>query len=113
MGAVHYVYLAVAGGRVAYVGVGKLGNYYDRIDRHLRGHSLIAKRGLNADVFAMLALVRSAVYGHGDVKLSDVRDALVEELTDVFIYTLTIAGLLGIDLEKAYFEKLEKNRRRF
>jgi NTP pyrophosphatase (non-canonical NTP hydrolase) len=58
-------------------------------------------------------VVRSAVYGHGDVKLSDVRDALVEELTDVFIYTLTIAGLLGIDLEKAYFEKLEKNRRRF
>lgn len=36
---------------------------------------------------------------------------LAEEVTDVFIL-LTIAGLLGVDLEKAYFQKLEKNRKR-
>ncbi|MEM4423417.1 MazG nucleotide pyrophosphohydrolase domain-containing protein [Pyrobaculum sp.] len=57
--------------------------------------------------------VRSTVYGHGDVKLEDVREALEEEITDVFIYTLTIAGLLGLDLEKSYLAKLEKNKKRF
>jgi len=58
-------------------------------------------------------VVRGVVYGRGDVRLEDVREQLVEEVTDVFIYLLTIAGLLGIDLEKAYFQKLEKNKRRF
>lgn len=58
-------------------------------------------------------VVRSVVYGHGDVRLDDVREALEEEITDVFIYTLTIAGLLGMDLEKAFLSKLEKNKRRF
>lgn len=58
-------------------------------------------------------VVRGVVYGRGDVRLEDVREQLVEEVTDVFIYLLTIAGLLGIDLEKAFFQKLEKNKRRF
>ncbi len=58
-------------------------------------------------------VVRSAVYGHGTLRLEDVRRDVEEEITDVFIYVLTIAGLLGMDLEKAYFEKLEKNERRF
>jgi hypothetical protein len=55
VGAVHYVYLAVAGGRVAYVGVGKRDGYYDRVYMHMRGHSSAAKRGLRADVFIILA----------------------------------------------------------
>jgi hypothetical protein len=50
---VHYVYLAVARGRVAYVGVGKRGGRYDRVDRHVRGYSSAARRGLRADVFIM------------------------------------------------------------
>ncbi|MCU7787522.1 hypothetical protein ODS41_06280 [Pyrobaculum sp. 3827-6] len=58
MGAVHYVYLAVAGGRVAYVGVGKRDGYYDHIYMHLRGHSSAARRGLRADVFIILAYTR-------------------------------------------------------
>ncbi|AET33691.1 hypothetical protein [Pyrobaculum ferrireducens] len=58
MGAVYYVYLAVAGGRVAYVGVGKRGGYYDRVYMHLRGHSSAARRGLRADVFIILAYTR-------------------------------------------------------
>ncbi|MEL9990108.1 MAG: MazG nucleotide pyrophosphohydrolase domain-containing protein [Thermoproteus sp.] len=58
-------------------------------------------------------VVRSVVYGHGDLRLEDVREKLEEEITDVFIYILTIAGLLGMDLEEAYFKKLEINRRRF
>jgi hypothetical protein len=52
---IHYVYLALAGGRVAYVGVGKRDGYYDRVYMHLRGHSSAAKRGLRADVFIILA----------------------------------------------------------
>jgi NTP pyrophosphatase (non-canonical NTP hydrolase) len=58
-------------------------------------------------------VVRGVVYGRGDVRLEDVREQLAEEVTDVFIYLLTIAGLLGVDLEKAYLQKLEKNKRRF
>jgi hypothetical protein len=58
VGVVHYVYLAVAGGRVAYVGVGKRDGPYDRVDRHLRGHSSAARRGLRADVFIILAYTR-------------------------------------------------------
>ncbi len=58
-------------------------------------------------------VVRSVVYGRGDLRLDDVRQELAEEITDVFTYLLTIAGLLGLDLEKTYLQKLEKNRKRF
>jgi NTP pyrophosphatase (non-canonical NTP hydrolase) len=58
-------------------------------------------------------VVRSVVYGRGDLRLDDVRQELAEEIADVFTYLLTIAGLLGLDLEKTYLQKLEKNRKRF
>jgi NTP pyrophosphatase (non-canonical NTP hydrolase) len=58
-------------------------------------------------------VVRSVVYGRGDLRLDDVRQELAEEIADVFTYLLTIAGLLGLDLEKIYLQKLEKNRKRF
>ena len=58
-------------------------------------------------------VVRSVVYGRGDLRLDDVRQELAEEITDIFTYLLTIAGLLGLDLEKTYLQKLEKNRKRF
>ena len=35
------------------------------------------------------------------------------EAADVFLYLLMLCDTLGIDLEKAAFEKIEKNRRRF
>ncbi len=59
VGAIHYVYLAVARWRVAYVGVGKRDGRYDRVDMHIRGHFSAAKRGLRADVFIILAYTRS------------------------------------------------------
>ncbi len=41
-------------------------------------------------------------------------EKLREELTDIFIYILKAAGqLLGMDLEKWYFEKMNYNARRF
>jgi NTP pyrophosphatase (non-canonical NTP hydrolase) len=58
-------------------------------------------------------VVRSVVYGRGDLRLDHVRQELAEEIADVFTYLLTIAGLLGLDLEKTYLQKLEKNRKRF
>ncbi|MCU7788148.1 hypothetical protein ODS41_09525 [Pyrobaculum sp. 3827-6] len=59
MGAVHYVYLAIARGRVAYVGMGKRRGRYDRIDRHLRGYSSADKRGLKAELFIVAAYTRN------------------------------------------------------
>lgn len=40
-------------------------------------------------------------------------DRLREELVDIFIYVLIGANLLGMDLGKAYLERLEYNKRRF
>ncbi|MEM1598222.1 MAG: MazG nucleotide pyrophosphohydrolase domain-containing protein [Pyrobaculum sp.] len=58
-------------------------------------------------------VVRGVVYGHGGATLEALRESIVEELTDVFIYTLTMAGFLGVDLEEAFLKKLEVNRSRF
>jgi NTP pyrophosphatase (non-canonical NTP hydrolase) len=41
------------------------------------------------------------------------KQSLIEEMTDCFIYIIIIANLLGIDLEKEYMKKLEKNKKRF
>lgn len=40
-------------------------------------------------------------------------DRLREEVTDIFIYVLIAANLLGMDLGDAYLKRLEYNRRRF
>jgi NTP pyrophosphatase (non-canonical NTP hydrolase) len=51
----------------------------------------------------------------GRAKLGDAatRLRLTEELTDVFTYTLKLAALLGIDLEKAYQYVRSENDKRF
>lgn len=41
------------------------------------------------------------------------KQALIEEMTDCFIYIIIIANLLEVDLEKEYMKKLEKNKQRF
>lgn len=41
------------------------------------------------------------------------REDLCEELTDVFIYLMNIAELLGMDMEWWYAHKREKNAQRF
>ena len=72
-----------------------------------------ALAGEVGEVANLVKKVRSVVYGRGDLRLDDVRQELAEEIADVFTYLLTIAGLLGLDLEKTYLQKLEKNRKRF
>lgn len=49
----------------------------------------------------------------GDFPLSDVKEGLNEEFTDVFIYLLKIAGQFGIDLEAEYQKKMQKNEIKF
>jgi len=39
--------------------------------------------------------------------------AMREELTDVFIYFLKLADLLGMEIDKEYFKKMSKNEGRF
>jgi NTP pyrophosphatase (non-canonical NTP hydrolase) len=51
----------------------------------------------------------------GDFKIEDaaIRRMMAMELTDVFIYVLNIASVLGIDLEETYKMKRTENERRF
>jgi NTP pyrophosphatase (non-canonical NTP hydrolase) len=56
-------------------------------------------------------VVKKVVRGDFDYDTS--RPILEEELADVFIYLMKIAGQSGIDLESAFLRKLEKNEGRF
>ena len=49
----------------------------------------------------------------GDFPLINVKEELNEELADVFIYLLKIAGQFGVDLEAEYQKKMNKNERKF
>jgi NTP pyrophosphatase (non-canonical NTP hydrolase) len=51
----------------------------------------------------------------GSLRMGDakVRLALSMELTDVFVYLLNLAGLVGVDLEKSYNYVRGENEKRF
>lgn len=49
----------------------------------------------------------------GDLSYEQAEPQLHEELTDLFIYLMKVAGQSGVDLEARYLEKLQKNERRF
>lgn len=49
----------------------------------------------------------------GDISYEQAEPQLHEELTDVFIYLMKVAGQSGVDLEARYLEKLKKNETRF
>ena len=49
----------------------------------------------------------------GDTSLSKAKHELDEELVDVFIYLLKIAGQFNVDLEKGYEQKMERNAEKF
>jgi NTP pyrophosphatase (non-canonical NTP hydrolase) len=49
----------------------------------------------------------------GDVSYEEQRDAVIGEVTDVFIYVLKLAYQMGFDLENAYISKMELNRVKF
>ena len=66
---------------------------------------------LTGEVGEVANIVKKIV--RGDFKLDEKRQDIQEELTDVFIYLLKLSYQLDIDLEKAYVEKMKKNRERF
>jgi NTP pyrophosphatase (non-canonical NTP hydrolase) len=45
--------------------------------------------------------------------LPEIKDRIAEELADIFIYGLSMANALSIDLARAIRSKLEKNEERF
>ncbi len=49
----------------------------------------------------------------GKMPDGDKLEGLREELTDVFIYTIIASRILKLDLEKAYFKKIEELEERF
>jgi len=48
-------------------------------------------------------------FGVKDEAVAKLRAELREEIVDVFIYTLKMADILGVELKEAYFEKAKKN----
>jgi len=49
----------------------------------------------------------------GDHTYASKRAELTDELADIFAYILKLANQLNIDLEQAYLNKMEQNRKRF
>jgi len=49
----------------------------------------------------------------GDLSYAEAESSLHEELTDLFIYIIKIAGQSGVDLESSYLKKLNYNEVRF
>ena len=66
---------------------------------------------LTGEVGEVANIVKKIV--RGDFKLVEKKQDIQEELADVFIYLLKLSYQLEIDLEKAYMEKMKKNRERF
>ena len=51
----------------------------------------------------------------GDYKTDDVKikDAVKDELVDIFFYLMRMCHKTNIDLEKSFYEKMEKNRKKY
>lgn len=72
-------------------------------------HSL----ALAGEVGEFCNIVKKIDRGSLEFKDAAVRYDLQMELTDILIYVLNLAGLLGVDLEKAYEHKRGINDKRF
>ena len=71
-------------------------------------HLLVCLLGELGEFSNILKKVR-----RGDLALDSAKNELDEELVDVFIYLLKIAGQFGVDLEGGYEKKMEKNALKF
>lgn len=67
--------------------------------------SLFGEAGETANIVKKIA--------RGDFKISDKKETLSEEITDIFIYLIKLVYQLDIDLEAEYFKKMNKNEQRF
>jgi NTP pyrophosphatase (non-canonical NTP hydrolase) len=71
-------------------------------------HLLVCLLGELGEFSNILKKVR-----RGDITLDSAKRELDEELVDVFIYLLKIAGQFAVDLEAGYENKMEKNALKF
>jgi len=97
----------------------------DRLDReffpHLSSTNPITQKNLQVLLYLAVALCGEAgelaneikkVY-RGDAPLAEKKEAIARELADVLIYTLKMCTQTSTDLERAFLDKLDYNRRRF
>jgi NTP pyrophosphatase (non-canonical NTP hydrolase) len=68
---------------------------------------------LAGEVGELANIVKKIDRGSLNGRAPVVRHMMAMELTDVFIYVLNLAGIMGIDLEEAYKIKRAENEQRF
>jgi NTP pyrophosphatase (non-canonical NTP hydrolase) len=82
----------------------------DSVAYHSLPHHSLALAG---EVGEFCNIVKKIDRGSLDIKDAKVRYDLQMEITDVFVYLLNIAGLIGVDLEKSYKHVRALNEERF
>jgi dCTP diphosphatase len=51
--------------------------------------------------------------GLDEIKDSEIRKKIEEEIADIFIYLLKISGKLDLDVAKIIYEKIDKNEKKY
>jgi NTP pyrophosphatase (non-canonical NTP hydrolase) len=69
--------------------------------------------GLAGEAGEFIDIVKKIDRGSADPTSAAIKRQLAMEITDVFIYVLSIAAVLGIDLEETYKMKRAENEKRF
>jgi NTP pyrophosphatase (non-canonical NTP hydrolase) len=77
--------------------------------RSLAHHSL----ALAGEVGEFCNVIKKIDRGSLNIHDAEVRYRLAMEATDIYVYLLTIAGLLNVDLSKAYLHVRANNEKRF
>jgi len=74
------------------------------------GHHIL---GLAGEVGELANMVKKWERGSIDLENEDTYAELVNEVVDVFIYVMSTAAIIGMDMETFYEAKREYNYRRF
>lgn len=69
--------------------------------------------GMCGEVGEFANVVKKIDKGQLDLRDAKTKVRLAEELADIFTYMMSLAGMLNIDLEKAYIGVRINNERRF
>lgn len=83
--------------------------WFGPVHNNITHHAL----GLGGETGEFLNIVKKIDRGSLDIRDAGTRYKLMMELTDVFVYTLNLAGMLGVDLEKSYQHVRGLNEQRF
>lgn len=92
---------------------------WEDADKYRNGWLCISEEHANRELWSEAAhFVRSEAYELVDVadkdvyRMTDSKDAFIDELADVIIMSLSVAGKLGIDIDAAVKRKMEVNKER-